>query len=84
MKKLICLLLTILLLFTFVGCSSDIPVEEHEEETEMFVVVDEGNHHGYFYTAMYHKDTRVMYIVSNYNEFTVMVDQDGKPLLYDK
>lgn len=82
MKRIICLLLAVLMLFALVGCGSDIPVESHEEETAMFVVVENSTHHGYSYTVMYHKDTRVMYIVSNFNEFTVMVDPDGDPLLY--
>ena len=50
----------------------------------MFVIVEEGKS----YTIVYHRDTKVMYAISDYSynsgNFTVMVDKDGKPLLYQK
>ena len=30
-----------------------------------------------------HKETKVMYAMSQYNEFTILLDADGKPLLWE-
>lgn len=49
----------------------------------MFVVVENTP----TWIVVYHKETKVMYAVSdnsyNYGNFTLLVDADGKPLLYD-
>ena len=48
----------------------------------MFVVLEVGG----TYKIVYHQETKVMYAISSggYNSgtFTVMLDADGKPLLY--
>ena len=80
MKKIIILLLCLLSIFSLCGC------EEVEYETtggsSMFVVVEST---GSWY-VVYHKETKVMYVVSNghYNlgTFTIMLDENGKPLLW--
>lgn len=54
-----------------------------QENTSMFVLVEEC----YAWEIVYHKDTKVMYSVSNgrYNlgNFTVLVNADGSPMLYE-
>jgi len=85
-KKIICLSLVVLLLFTFVGCSSNIDTVEDikpKESSSMFVLV-ESDHLWSKYNIVYHKETKVMYAVSCNTVFTVMVDEEGKPLLYSE
>ena len=84
-KKIVCLSLVILILFIFVGCSDMTTTEETtKESTSMFVVLEQKSHNGYCYSVVYHKETKVMYALDNYNHFTVMVDTEGKPLLYSE
>lgn len=51
-------------------------------DVSTFVVLEVGSD----YKIVYHRKTKVMYAISrgpgNYGTFTVMVDADGKPLLY--
>ncbi len=49
-------------------------------DVSMFVVLEVGG----TYKIVYHQETKVMYAISNggYGTFTVMLDADGKPLLY--
>lgn len=85
-KKIICLVLVILLLFTFVGCGSNIDTVEDmksKEGSSMFVIV-ESDFLWERYNIVYHKETKVMYAVSSNTVFTVMVDAEGKPLLYSE
>lgn len=69
-----------------VGC--DYAAMESEEEDysnvpSMFIKVEDGDN----YRVVYHKDTKVMYAVSyssyNRGNFTVMLDADGTPMLYE-
>ena len=85
-KNIICLSLIILLLFTFVGCSNMDTIEDTspKESSSVFVVIEHNTHSGYNYSVVYHKDTKVMYALDHYNHFTVMVDVEGKPLLYSE
>lgn len=85
-KKIICLVLIVLLLFTFVGCGSNIDTVEDikpKESSSMFVLV-ETDHLWNIYNIVYHKETKVMYAISYDTVFTVMVDAEGKPLLYSE
>ena len=68
-----------------VGCSNMDTIENAspKENSSMFVVIEHNTHSGYNYSVIYHKETKVMYALDNYNHFTVMVDVEGKPLLYD-
>ena len=56
----------------------------NDGDRSMFVVVE----NGFTYRIVYHRETKVMYAISNggYNagNFTVMVDEEGKPLLYQE
>lgn len=47
-------------------------------------IINEGNNYSEIEdNVVYDKQTKVMYVVSPTGTFTVMVDKDGKPLLYD-
>lgn len=54
-----------------------------EDDTSMFVIVETTT----FWEVVYHKDTKVMYVVStdsyNHGTFTLLVDGDGKPMIYE-
>ncbi len=85
-KKIICLVLVVLLLSTFVGCGSNIDTAEDiksKESSSMFILVETGQLWDK-YNIVYHKETKVMYAVSCNTVFTVMVDAEGKPLLYSE
>lgn len=83
MKKLIVILM---LAVTLAGCGSsnesDIRDGEKSNQKRLVLVEDE-----WPYKIMVDRETRVMYVVSNgrYNcgTFTVMVDESGKPLMWD-
>ena len=50
----------------------------------MFVKIEQGD----AYRIVYHRETKVMYAISdglhNVGTFTVMLDANGKPLLYQE
>ena len=71
----------------FVGCegSSVSTSSAYSEDTpSMFVTVE---YVGDYWRVVYHKDTKVMYIVSagSYNRgtFTVMLNSDGTPMIWE-
>lgn len=85
MKKIILLLCLISTLALF-GCE-EYPEREPKDTTEsMFVIVEGGGIKSY--VICYHKETKVMYAVSNgtYNggTFTVMVNPDGTPMIWEE
>lgn len=58
-----------------------------DEETNMFIRVQRHNYYnGNDYDVVYHKDTKVMYVISrgqyNSGQFTLLVNPDGSPMLY--
>lgn len=81
MKKLKLIILVIVLissLFILSGCTSSIA----ETEKQFILISEEST-----FDIYYHKKTKVMYAVSDYNynkgNLTVLVDAEGKPLLYE-
>ena len=85
MKKSFVILITMILLsFGLTGCFG---VEQQHEESDskysMFINVEYTS----YYNIVYHKDTKVMYAISRggYNQgtFTVLLDADGAPMLYE-
>lgn len=82
MKKFI--LSVIIVSLSIVGCTT---VEPEKASTlnshSMFVEIEDGD----TYIIVYHKQTKVMYAISdgsyNHGTFTVMLDTDGKPMLYN-
>lgn len=84
MKKILCLVIAIMLMLTCVGCSNEEALSPATEDTSlMFVRVEKGYVAGYSYCVVYHTETKVMYAVSYDSKFTVMVDADGNPLLWE-
>lgn len=91
MKQILCLtFITILcglfLVLNITGCvsqSDETTSTGNEESNTSFVIVEKELVNGYFYKIAYHKDTKVMYVLGQYNDFEVMLDADGKPLLWE-
>lgn len=80
MKKFFILLFAAML-FTSCGLST-VEKEPRLNEASMFVLIEEAP----IWKVVYHKETKVMYAVSygsyNLGTFTLLVDREGKPLLY--
>ena len=71
----------------FVGCAgSSVSTSStyNEDAPSMFVTVE---YVGEYWRVVYHKDTKVMYVVSSgsYNRgtFTVMLNVDGTPMIWE-
>lgn len=89
-KLLITCILVVMLLLSLVGCEIATVQTESEnksnstESISMFVEVESTT----YWKVVYHKETRVMYTVNygNYNcgTFTLLVDADGNPMIWDK
>lgn len=56
---------------------------EQEDIQSMFVKIEEGPS----WSVVYHRETKVMYVVSssgyNSGNFTLLVDENGNPMLYE-
>lgn len=85
MKKIIAVVLIFCMLL-LCSCGSSIMDESEEKDgskPSMFVVIEEG----ISYHVVYHRATKVMYIMSyssyNRGNFTLMVDENGDPLLWE-
>lgn len=83
MKKILFITLTSIIIFCMTACGSlDVEVKEPLEQSR-FVKIDEN---GWFITV-YDRNTKVQYAIANgcYNMGTVtmLVDVEGKPLLYN-
>lgn len=80
--KLMVVVLVICMLLT--GCGAKMKRENQETDKSMFVMLELGA----TYEIVYHQKTKVMYAISrgvyNCGTFTVMLDADGKPLLYNE
>ena len=83
MKKIATLLLILtLMVCVCTGCNK---VESNiTKEPSMFVVIEKSS----VWRVVYHKKTKVMYAMStggyNCGNFTLLVNADGTPMLYDK
>jgi len=82
MKRiLVILILALTLLFT--GCAYQKVDKVNTDTSSMFVVIERSGN----WKVVYHKKTKVMYAVSssqyNYGTFTLLVDAEGKPLLWE-
>ena len=64
------------------GCGAKMSTVNNEGDRSMFVIIENGD----YYRIVYHRETKVMYAISrgvyNSGNFTMMVDEEGKPLLY--
>ena len=83
MKRLITVVLIALMMVTISACATKRTSEAVKGETSRMVYVEETG----AYCIVYDKYTKVMYAVSNggYNtgNFTLLVDANGNPLLYN-
>lgn len=83
-RKIILILVLAFALSVFAACAKVITTENQGQDNEsMFVVVETTS----LWMIVYHKDTRVMYAVSystySCGHFTLLVDAEGNPLLWD-
>ena len=83
MKKILFLALTPIIICCMTACGGIEVKEEEKQEESRFVRIEKN---GYFITV-YDKNTKVQYAVSegyyNMGTVTVLVDAEGKPLLYN-
>ena len=82
-KTFIVLMMIVAMAFGLIGCHDDSQPKELESvDGSSFLMVEDG----VSYDIVYHKETKVMYIVSdgqyNRGSFTVMVNADGTPMIY--
>ena len=84
MKKLIAIVLIALMMLSMTACGTKRTSEVVKGETSRMIEIEDGT----FYHIVYDKYTKVMYAVSNgaYNRgtFTLLVDTNGSPLLYNE
>ena len=77
------LLIGLLGMICIVGTRSKSKSEVVKGNPSMFALIEEGE---YWY-VYYHQETKVMYVMSlssyNRGNFTVMVNPDGSPMLYE-
>lgn len=83
MKKILVLFLILISLFSFSGCSKN-EIDYQLQDGSMFVVVENTEN----WKIVYNKKTKVMYAVSessnNYGNFTLLVNADGTPMLWEE
>lgn len=87
-KRILSLIWVVVLLFYLTGCNYS--TAENKEEAKgkntpsMFVCVEQAG----AWLIVYHRDTKVMYAISRYGsgsgEFTLLVNADGTPMLWEK
>lgn len=84
-RKIVAALLSVLLLICLTACSGGIAKVQNVNSSpaSMFVKLEQTSE----WCIVYHRDTKVMYAVSygNYNSgtFTLLVNADGSPMLYE-
>ena len=82
MKKFIALILIAISLMALTACATKREREVAKGEKSRMVYLEETG----AYCIVYDRETRVMYAVSNsgynYGNFTLLVDSNGNPLLY--
>ena len=87
-KRILSIVLTIGLLFSLTGCNYSTVENEGEAKEKsapsMFACVEQAA----TWKIVYHRDTKVMYAISYYGsgsgEFTLLVNSDGTPMLWEK
>ena len=86
-KKILTMIMVAIMMFGLVGCSSKtIEKEEvfNKPSSSMFVEIEDTG----YWKIVYHCETKVMYAVSDsgygYGIFTLLVDSNGNPMLYEK
>ena len=82
-KTFVVFVMIVAMAFGLIGCHDDTqPRELASADGSSFLMVEDG----VSYDIVYHKETKVMYTVSddqyNRGSFTVMVNADGTPMIY--
>lgn len=84
--RLAIILFTMLFTISLTGCGESTESQDSREEN-MFVYI-QSTAFSQGYDVVYQKDTKVMYVVSRgtYNQgtFTMLVNPDGSPMLYEE
>lgn len=84
MKRLIVIVLVTMMLLSLSACATKRSSEVVKGEASRMVEIEET----YMYRIVYDKYTKVMYAISNsgynYGVFTLLVDANGNPLLYNE
>lgn len=79
--KLLAILLVLCLVFSSCGAKVE---QESTDNTSMFVVVETTD----YWKIVYHKETKIMYAVSynayNRGNFTVLVNANGTPMIWEE
>lgn len=78
MKKILVILIILAVLMQ-AGCAAQYVEKELGDNSSVFVCVEETAR----WDVLYHKDTRVMYILTSGGSFTLLVNADGSPMLWD-
>lgn len=82
-KRILSVALAVVMVVCLVGCGQKVQDKSDKDSQSMFVCVETTTN----WKVVYHKDTKVMYAVSNrrYNRgvFTLLVDKDGNPMLWE-
>lgn len=72
----------VLILLVFASCTATVEKSENQQESSMFVQIEQTN----IWKIVYHKETKVMYTVAigmyNSGDFTLLVNPDGTPMIY--
>lgn len=87
-KRILSAILVVVLMLSVTGCNYSTLENEGETKEEsapsMFVCVEQAA----TWKIVYHRDTKVMYAISYYGsgsgEFTLLVNADGTPMLWEK
>lgn len=86
MKKILCVLLSCFLILGLCGCASAVEeIDKSDNDVSMFIKIEtfSAPHGGGAY-VFYHRETKVMYIISHDGVATVMLNPDGTPQLYSE
>lgn len=82
-KRILGVALAVVMAVCLVGCGQEVQNESKEDNSSMFVCIEQS----LAWIVVYHRDTKVMYAVSRYGsgsgEFTLLVDADGNPMLWE-
>ena len=86
MKKIIISLLIMIIIVLTGWLLKDVSIQNNYAENERFIqIYTQYSKNGYGFRIYYDKETKVMYLISDIYKgggITVLVDKDGKPLIY--
>lgn len=81
-RRVLIFAITFMLFIGLTACDYTEVEKESKKESSMFIKIEEAP----YWSVVYNRETKVMYAVSNgyYNSgtFTLLVDENGKPMLY--